>query len=147
MGLDMYLYAERYISAVFNSDTELADRVNDLPVPKHLKGKIRIIKAEAAYWRKANAIHRWFNEHCSATGDSVVSIEREELRELIRTCIQVIGSPERAEELLPVQEGFFFGSQNYDEWYFNQLHSTVTQLEPLLTDEFKHWDFNYTASW
>lgn len=50
-----------------------------------------------------------------------------------------------AEKLLPTQEGFFFGSTDYDEYYVQDLQSTIDQIEPLLAED--DGDFYYRASW
>lgn len=51
-----------------------------------------------------------------------------------------------AEELLPTQDGFFFGGTNYDQWYWADLEYT----QKALTDALKDTDadsFEYYASW
>lgn len=49
------------------------------------------------------------------------------------------------EELLPTQEGFFFGGTEYDEWYIKDNENTIAMLEPLLEEE--GGDFHYHSSW
>lgn len=53
-----------------------------------------------------------------------------------------------AEDLLPTTSGFFFGSTNYDEYYLQDLESTVKYLTPYL-EEKDDWStsFIYRASW
>ena len=53
----------------------------------------------------------------------------------------------RAEELLPAQSGFFFGSTEYDEWYYQDLEYTIPLLKKILKDAPKTWEFEYRASW
>ena len=50
-------------------------------------------------------------------------------------------------ELLPTTSGFFFGDTNYSEYYFDDLKYTVEQIDKLLTDQYKSWDFEYHSSW
>src|SRR3954454_9104166 len=38
---------------------------------------------------------------------------------------RVIADPSVAKELLPTQDGFFFGSTDYDQWYMDDIHETV----------------------
>ena len=54
-----------------------------------------------------------------------------------------------AKDLLPTTEGFFFGSQDYDEYYFEDLIDTKALLDKIFSDEsvFDNWDFYYQASW
>ena len=58
---------------------------------------------------------------------------------------RVIAEPEIIEQLLPTQEGFFFGSTGYDEYYFEDVKDTVQQLQKALVLEFQ--EFVYQASW
>lgn len=60
-----------------------------------------------------------------------------------------------AEELLAPQEGFFFGSVDYDQWYWEDLEATVNIVDrcvalterPKNSDGFEWWDFEYQSSW
>jgi len=61
-----------------------------------------------------------------------------------------------AEKLLPTQEGFFFGSTDYDEWYLADLKSYIEQVDEIIKDHqaligsgVKDWDIDYyyQASW
>jgi len=59
-----------------------------------------------------------------------------------------ITNPEIAEQLLPRADGFFFGSQEYDEWYIDDLKSTIIQINNILeTVDFDTEDIVYLASW
>jgi hypothetical protein len=51
-----------------------------------------------------------------------------------------------AEELLPVAEGFFFGSTEYNEWYYNDIKETYETLNDLLSEE-GDGGFYYQSSW
>ena len=50
-----------------------------------------------------------------------------------------------AKKVLPVQEGFFFGSTNYDEWYLQDLKDTKKALTEVVHE--KGGDFYYNSSW
>ena len=59
-----------------------------------------------------------------------------------------IENPEIAEEYLPTQSGFFFGGTEYDQWYMQDIESTIE----ILTKVLKETDFDnqmvvYTSSW
>jgi hypothetical protein len=47
---------------------------------------------EAAYWRKANAIHKWFVDHCQDGRDECQEsyVERDKLKELLELCRRVL---------------------------------------------------------
>jgi hypothetical protein len=51
------------------------------------------------------------------------------------------------EELLPRQEGFFFGSCDYNEWYYDQIIDTIDQLDKALGTDFNEYDLYYCSSW
>lgn len=59
---------------------------------------------------------------------------------------QVIAEPALAQELLPAQAGFFFGSTDYDQWYLEQVKDTIEQIERALRLPEK-WEFVYQSSW
>jgi hypothetical protein len=49
---------------------------------------------------------------------------------------------------LPPQEGFFFGGTDIDEWYWNDLKNTITQLERVFAlPEIDKLSFYYSSSW
>jgi hypothetical protein len=52
-----------------------------------------------------------------------------------------------AEELLSPSQGFFFGSYEIDEWYWEQLEDTLMQLGRVLTTVPEDWSFAYQSSW
>ena len=56
MGLDMYLNAKRFL---WDSEGELVKKLSD-NFPELGDVRIKEVTAEAGYWRKANAIHKWF---------------------------------------------------------------------------------------
>lgn len=62
-------------------------------------------------------------------------------------CKQVLEDRSLAEELLPTRVGFFFGSTEYDEDYFNDLAETVKQIEAISLDDISDCDLFYEASW
>lgn len=57
-----------------------------------------------------------------------------------------IEDPKTAKELLPNQAGFFFGSEEYDEWYLEQIQETHDTLKALL-EEKSNGDYYYESSW
>jgi hypothetical protein len=60
---------------------------------------------------------------------------------------QIVENPAVARELLPSEGGFFFGSTDYDQWYWEDIESTVKQLDAALERFGDGWDFEYRASW
>lgn len=61
---------------------------------------------------------------------------------------KVIINTEVAEELLPVQEGFFFGGTEYDEYYVEDIKNTVKAINDILeTTDFTTQMIYYQSSW
>ena len=52
---------------------------------------------------------------------------------------------DKADELLPTQSGFFFGSLDYDDYYFDCIKGTIQIIENAL--KYKNVDYVYSASW
>ena len=160
MGLDMYLEERKYIgkAEVKLLYNEYGWNNNDEQEFKNVKELV----IEAGYWRKANAIHKWFvdniqdgNDDC---GEYEVSIEK--LQELLEICKELkskmvlsedtnkngdkyIVNYTLCEKLLPTQEGFFFGSTSYDEWYYEDIENTIKIIENLDGKG----EYYYTSSW
>lgn len=154
MGLDMYLSAKRYMSKYFDPvDAERIKQVNDIFGVIGIEDEdfgAEEVKFRVAYWRKANAIHEWFVQNVQNGVDECREawVSREQLQELIDICKQIIDNPKKAEELLPTQSGFFFGSTDYDDWYLQNIAYTVERLEKILKDPaFEKADFYYQSSW
>lgn len=59
---------------------------------------------------------------------------------------KVIRNATLAQQLLPAQSGFFFGSTDYDEWYYEQLQATVEILDRCLALP-EQFSFEYQSSW
>jgi hypothetical protein len=101
-------------------------------------------------WRKANQIHRWFVENIQKGEDDCKRyyVGLDKLRALVAACQKVSENHSIADELLPTQEGFFFGSYEYDEMYFLDIQETLAFLVPIINDEsWGSWDFYYQSSW
>lgn len=148
IGLDMYLDARRYISSYRDEDKPIMEAISKA-IPDRGDMPLKTVVCEAAYWRKANHIHRWFVENVQDGDDDCGTyyVDNSKLEELRDVCKEVLANHSRAKDLLPTQSGFFFGGTEYDENYFNDLTYTVEQLDKLLTEQYKNWDFSYHSSW
>lgn len=159
MGLDMYLErCDRKVWGYKNLDvdevkSENPDLYNELKPYIVQRGKHfhwQSLFEEVGYWRKANAIHRWFVENIQDGVDDCgkYEVEKEKLEELLAYCKEVLEDHSKAEELLPTQCGFFFGSTEYDEWYFEDVKDTIKILEKVLEEtDFDRQMITYQSSW
>lgn len=169
MGLDMYLeirkseYRSKYskdkgsrLKLEYPKDiTEFIPDLTDLRISRQTN-------YEVGYWRKANQIHNWFMENCARRDEydnpiddcRPIEITVDKLEELLETCKKVLADHSLAGSLLPTADGFFFGSTEYDDYYFGDLEQTVEIIEPVLKFA-KHkleikdyaWEVYYQASW
>lgn len=131
MGLDMYLYGVK--QEFWKHDYNIGGYKES---------------TEIGYWRKANQIHAWFVEYCQDGIDNCATyyVSGEDLECLLNKCKKVIANPERAKEILPTDiSGCFFGSDEYDEYYFADIRETIEICEWALAQDFDY--FEYHSSW
>jgi len=131
---------------------------------------------ECGYWRKSNQIHKWFIDNCGEGDDNCreMEVSREQLKELKELCEKVLKilseqtrkkvmlkdrfskedyehevyeDTEEIEELLPHQQGFFFGGYEYDEYYKDDLEQTIEIINKCFEKFDDDWTFSYYASW
>lgn len=154
MGLDSYVTAKRYLWDIGETnDNDKIDTISKL-FPEMAGMRVKEVAVEAMYWRKANQIHRWFVDNVQDGVDECQEsyISTEQLYQLRDTCAAVLADPSQAGVLLPTQRGFFFGGDEYGEWYLEQVTNTKEWLDRLLfkdtfDEKFKNWTFYYQASW
>ena len=188
MGLDMYLVRKKYIGAKYehrNVKGKVKIKINGKKIPIEFN-KISYIEEDVGYWRKANAIHKWFVDNVQEGNDDCKQyyVGTELLQELLDTCKEIkekailkkgkitngykgtenglepiledgkyIENVEEISQLLPTEEGFFFGSTDYDEYYIYDIENTIKILEKVLKEEDElnkqgfYSDFFYQSSW
>lgn len=145
MGLDMYLTARIPLWKAKDDELPITIKVNGDEIKLD---KDDVIIKEVAYWRKANAIHQWFVEECGHGVDECqeMYVDEDKLKELLELCERVLENKNKASELLPTQSGFFFGSLEYDEGYFQDIEYTKKTLIDIINNPYIH-DVYYQASW
>lgn len=155
MGLDQYLSAKKYTSDTDFLGEErkalhgkLKEAIGD--ATQYQSGNLKSIEVEmeVCYWRKVNAVHQWFVDNCQDGNDNCQPhhVEREQLENLLEGCKDVLLYRDKADQILPTASGFFFGSTDYDEYYFADIEDTVKQLEKALKLD-NTWEFYYHSSW
>jgi len=153
MGLDMYLHKKTNLgSSRWPKDkSECAIVIRNGKVDETIKAdRVVEVTEEIMYWRKANHIHRWFIQWCAEGRDECqeVYVPHDKLAQLVHACIRVLNDHKLSEELLPTTEGFFFGSTEYDEWYYKSLQEVVDTLTPEIDKgEGDNSYYIYRASW
>lgn len=105
---------------------------------------------EVAYWRKANAIHGWIINRTESVDDCTpINLYLQDLKDLRDTCQEVLDTHTQdvAYDLLPPASGFFFGTTDIDEWYWDNVQDTLTKLNAILEDADEDTCYEYRASW
>jgi hypothetical protein len=165
MGLDMYLHAKKYVEKINwqtlqNNDelsmdspevvnplwTEIVNTAQMSDVAVDIYGVN--VDVTCAYWRKANQIHAWFVDNVQQGNDDCGEyyVSHEKLKELLDLVNKALA--ERNPNLLQPRAGFFFGSYDIDEWYWNDLKNTKTKLDRIFAlPEMSKLSFYYTSSW
>lgn len=177
MGLDMYLTKKTYVGNKYKKPEEMVKVIVPKEIGKINEAKITYIEEEAGYWRKANAIHKWFVDNVQEGEDDCKEyyIDEEQMKELLAIINKILKSSkmvkgkvkngetikdgkwipimedgefmenyELAQELLPTQSGFFYGSTGYDQWYIDDLKLTKKILEEALKEGGEYY---YSSSW
>ena len=176
MGLDMYLYAEKYTS-------QYTKGVGTLDYPEKLKVlsdgiekrnfKSIIAKYKIGYWRKFNALHGFIIKNYAKGEDDGhdVWLSERAVNEILDVCEKVLADlntcpyvekkiqtmfdgevtikeydSEVARELLPTCSGFFFGVLEYDEYYKLDLEYTIKLLKQVKEIQ-DEYEIYYSASW
>jgi hypothetical protein len=165
MGLDMYLSARKHINKIEwdKLDRDSATKYSEATASQwtdvvNAAGVDTLVDIESiygvdvsvnvGYWRKCNQIHKWFVDNVQNGEDDCGEyyVSHEQLKELLRLCTLALTNKDP--NLLPTQGGFFFGSTDIDEWYWQDLMYTIQQLQPLIDrPDFKNLSFYYQSSW
>lgn len=148
MGLDMYLNKHYFMGmtpkGMKSGSRAREETINGLPVREKI--------CEAIYWRKANAIHGWFVREVQGGEDNCqqYDVTAKQLEALLTLVTTTLGT--RDASLLPPTGGFFFGSTDVDEGYWQDLEFTKKELTKVLALHKKEkknvgcW-FTYCSSW
>lgn len=150
MGLDMFLTGKRWVPQA--DAAKVATNLSSI-YPELEGMTVSELQVELLYWRKANAIHNWFVKTCQNGVDECqyTPVDLETLTKLLEACKAVRDDHSKAMELLPPVSGFFFGSTDLDEGYFQDLDYTITGIEKILAQpEFTsglNWSIGYQSSW
>ena len=154
MGLDMYLTASNFFWTHEENDS-IKEAREIIAKTLGLKdaSEVQSVKLNLAYWRKVNWIHDWFVENVQGGQDDCREyyVTRDLLEDLKNLCDEIIASrdKEKAMELLPPVEGFFFGNDTVeDNYYWQSLKYTSEMIADILSrPQLANFDFHYSSSW
>ena len=154
MGLDMFLTAKKFVSK-FPKEKNLPEKARqalnlvdiECPLP------VSYIQVEVAYWRKANAIHKWFVDNVQDGIDNCESyyVSRDALEKLRKDVSKALKHAEagrvvEARSVFTPTAGFCFGPTNSGKCYIKDLKYTLAQLDVALSLP-EDWSLEYSSSW
>lgn len=82
-----------------------------------------------AYFRKVNFLFKYFEDRGKMVDQYYAFVEEEDVEDIIDKCERVLKDHSLAHELLPTQNGFFFGSTDYDDWYYDDVKDCLRQMK------------------
>ena len=144
MGLDMYLdkcdrrawgYKDMDIDRIKVNNPALYEELKPLIVMRGKYHPWETFFAEVGYWRKANAIHRWFVENVQNDVDDCgrYEVSKEQLETLLEVCNEVLENSELVEG--EIGNGYTFDSngkkiKQYTEGKYIEDPSVAEELLP-----------------
>lgn len=178
MGLDMYFNMKRY-ETVSRYRLKEGAKVPENFYPAELKGLQEHIFERnflgkdcsygVGYFRKFNALHNWIVKNCANGVDECqeIILKRSDIEKILFICKEIQSDHSKAPKLMPTGAGFFFGSTEYDDWYFEDIDCAIdlmTEILKVLDEEAKYrekirasgevpavssysWEVIYQASW
>lgn len=154
MGLDMYLKRKIYIGANYEHNNitgklELFYGKENIPIKIDIN-KVSEIVESVGYWRKFNALHNWFVNNIQDGEDNCEDswISEQQLKQLLNILEKIHSKKCSPEELMPTQSGFFFGSIEYDEYYYQNVADSIDIIKTVLEEtDFSQASIYYQSSW
>lgn len=137
------IYNERYFTFV-EKIRPLVAKNYDFKIYSYTKGILDLpelvekINAEVdmayeeydAYFRKVNFLFNYFESITGTMHDQWFAfVTPEDVDDIIDRCEKVLKNHHLAHSLLPTQSGFFFGSTDYDKWYFHDVKDCLKQMK------------------
>lgn len=155
MGLDMYLTKRTYVKNWNhkNDKHSVSVRLNGKKRKDIQPERVSEIVEDVMYWRKANHIHNWFVANCQGGVDECqeARVSLNQLKELSELCKKVVDKKDPS--LMETVQGFFFGSTDYDQYYYDMCTETHEVIEELLKEVEDNPEpafnptFYYQSSW
>jgi len=129
MGLDMNMYAA--IGDDLTEETLWEDNL------------------KSWYWRKANQIHNWMVTNVQNDNDDcgLYEVSIDQILKLQKEVVFALATKDTSK--LPPTAGFFFGSTEVDQWYWEDLADTKRYLEEMqdIYENHPQAQFFYCSSW
>lgn len=102
-------------------------------------------ETNVGYFRKVNFLVKFFEDKGFDTPNQTpFRLIKKDAEELLSRCDKVLNDHSLAETLLPTMSGFFFGSTNYDKYYFDDVQEVRDYIKNTLLPEFDKLESNET---
>lgn len=90
--------------------------------------------SEIAYFRKVNFLVRFMESYYGKEVENCIPFEinKDGIVELKDRCEKVLKDHTLAKELLPTQEGFFFGNTEYNDAYYKDVALVLEKCDEIL---------------
>ena len=94
-------------------------------------------RTNIGYFRKVNFLVKFFEDKgFDVPNQTPLAITREDAEELLSKCEEVLNDHSKGPELLPTMSGFFFGSTDYDNYYYDDVEVVRDYVKDKLLPEF-----------
>lgn len=146
MGLDMHFYKEVYVGAKYhhrNITGTIDIKEDGKPILVQFN-RVSGITEDVGYLTKANAIHSWLVNNIQKEVDDCrrAYFDVEKRKELLELCNLAYNRDIQALSKPPT-DGFFFGNQEQDEGYYQDIKEMIIILTSLNDND----DIYYESSW
>jgi hypothetical protein len=127
-------------------------RLKAVPLETWLSQREEIVKVhydkEVLYYRKVNFLFSYFANKGTMIDEAFSMVTKEDVLDIINKCKFILKNHDLADELLPTQSGFFFGSTDYDRYYYHDVECVLKQFEEELLPLFdEDWNVYVYFSW
>lgn len=103
------------------------------------------------YFRKVNCLYGYCANHNLIEDGEVAMLDHEQMVDILNRAKEILSQPtkeeqlEKGEELLPTQDGFFFGNTYYNDYYLQDIEEVRDKFKGMLDE----WDDAYAVifSW
>lgn len=142
MGLDINIYRVKRTEL----SKEAQDDYSGVVAMNEIRNSEEIYGDSLAYFRKANFLFSYFENDMNDELTMAV-LDKYAVEDIIELCKEVLNVHTKAEELLPTTDGFFFGSIEYDDLYFEKVQDVLNQFEEVLKEYNSDRYFYYIDFW
>lgn len=139
MGLDMYLKANLFCAGGYDHSRDeekqmFHDLLRVVGIEPEKAEKSIEVSVTIGYWRKANAIHEWFVEHCQDGEDDCrdAYVSREKLEELKATCQRVLSEAKLKKGKILVATGWSAERGEYKDYRDGDVIKNTATIEGIL---------------